>query len=144
MLPHSGQPHGSSSVIAPEEPTAFPCLTDDALHFNTLGAELGAAVSAAVQHVSNVHSVHAVVLQASGPHFCVGGNPYYLQQVVRLPTLAQAALACDAMLAGFVQLRSLPTFISCAVHGSLIGGGIAGAPSPSPISDPMPLSATPE
>ena len=114
----------------PSYSLALPRRADDEAHFNTLGAELGASVTAAVQYVSTIHNVRAVVLQASGPHFCVGGNPYYLHQLVRLPTLAESALACDAMLAGFVRLRSLPAFVACAVHGSLIGGGIAGEPPP--------------
>ena len=78
-----------------------------------------------VQHLSAVPDVASVVLQGAGTHFSVGGNPYALRSS---PVMNPAAvsLSLRKLYDGFLKLRTLPHPVVGAVHGALVGGGVAG------------------
>ena len=69
--------------------------------------------------------VASMVLQGAGQHFSVGGNPYYGSTG---PSITPGGLvnSLRELYDGFLQLRTLPHPITCAVHGTLVGGGVAG------------------
>ena len=67
-------------------------------------------------------TVRAVVLKGAGAHFSAGGNPYAHKGDA---PLAAAAAALRHTFAGFAALRALAVPLVCAVHGTVIGGGIA-------------------
>ena len=94
-------------------------------HFNTFSTGLGADMRYAVERVRTLSGVASVVLQGAGPHFSVGGNPYAVRGSVTM-TSAGFVLSLRELYDGFVQLRTLPFPIVCAVHGTLVGGGVAG------------------
>ena len=66
--------------------------------------------------------VRAVVLRGAGAHFSAGGNPHTHKGGA---PLAAAAAALRRAFAGFAALRALAVPLVCAVHGTVIGGGIA-------------------
>jgi enoyl-CoA hydratase/carnithine racemase len=96
---------------------------DDPRFFNTFSSSLCEDFCNAVEHIYVLPSVSSVVLQGSGPHFSAGGNPYAASSCI-MPS-AGVALSLREMYNGFLQLRLLPHPIIGAVHGTLIGGGIA-------------------
>ena len=104
--------------------TAFLELNDP-MRFNTFSADLGEDTRVAVQHLNSMPGLSSLVMQGSGPHFSVGGNPYALQQTSRTP-FACFAQSLRELYHGFIQLRMLPCTTLGAVHGTLVGGGIAG------------------
>ena len=98
---------------------------DDPESFNTFSNGLGADMRRAVQHARSLPALSGVSLQGAGRHFSVGGNPY----TMRLDAAASAAglaLSLRKLYDGFVQLRLLLQPVACAVHGTLVGGGVAG------------------
>ena len=97
---------------------------NDPERFNTIGTALCEAVRHTAQHVRTQPSVGSVVLQGVGPHFSPGGNPFSRDIV---PSLAGFALSLRELYYGFLQLRTLPRPVVGAVHGSLVGGGVAGS-----------------
>ena len=58
--------HGTTAIFQLHDPE----------HFNTFSAGLGEDMRCAVQHISTLSNVTSALLQGSGPHFSVGGNPY--------------------------------------------------------------------
>ena len=91
---------------------------------NTMTAELSEDMSVAAASVLRYSgTVCSVVLQGAGSHFSVGGNPYALKGAA----IALGAMSFQTRFAyeGFFQLRDMQLPIVCAVHGKLIGGGIA-------------------
>jgi enoyl-CoA hydratase/carnithine racemase len=108
-----------------EDTTAAILQLDDAEYFNTFSNELGEDVRRAVQHICYQPSVEAVILQGAGAHFSVGGNPYSIGSSNAL-TLDGFVVSLREMYDGFLLLRSLSLPIVGAVHGNLVGGGIAG------------------
>ena len=67
--------------------------------------------------------MRAVVLRGAGTHFSPGGNPRAWH--TRGAPLAAAAAALRRTFAGFAALQALAVPLVCAVHGTVIGGGIA-------------------
>ena len=98
---------------------------DDPEHFNTFSNALGEDMRRAMQHVSAVPDVGSVVLQGAGPHFSVGGNPYAIRSS-HVMSPAAFALSLRELYDGFLKLRTLPHPVVGAVHGTLVGGGVAG------------------
>ena len=91
---------------------------------NTMSTELAEDMSATVASVLRYSgTVRSVVLQGAGSHFSVGGNPYALKGAAM--SLAALSMQMEAAFGGFFQLRGMQVPIVCAVHGKLIGGGIA-------------------
>ena len=98
---------------------------DDPKQFNTFSNALGEDMRRAVQHVSTVPDVASVVLQGAGPHFSVGGNPYAMRGS-HATSPAAVLLRLRELYNGFLKLRTLPHPVVGAVHGALVGGGVAG------------------
>ena len=94
---------------------------DDPEHFNTFSTALGEDMRSAVQHICTLACIDGVVLQGKGPHFSVGGNPYATRG-----SPIMTPLSLHELYAGFLQLRALPQPVTAAVHGTLVGGGVAG------------------
>ena len=107
--------HGSTAVVQLNDPS----------HFNAFSTGLGEDMWRAVAHVHTLADVTSAVLQGAGPHFSVGGNPYTIGRESSILTAAGFALSTRELYAGFLQLRSLPYPVTCAVHGTLVGGGVA-------------------
>ena len=68
-------------------------------------------------------SIISVVLQGAGDHFCPGGN-LYRNRAPTATSTAGARAAID-LFDGFCRLRTLPMPTLCAVHGTVLGGGLA-------------------
>ena len=98
---------------------------NDPQHFNSFSTGLGEDFRRAVQHICAQPSVASVVLQGAGPHFSVGGNPYAMRGSLVM-SLTGFALSLRECFNGFLQLRTLPHPVVGAVHGTLVGGGVAG------------------
>ena len=97
---------------------------NDPEHFNTFSMELGEDMRRVAAHTCCLPHVACVVLQGAGPHFSAGGNPYAAQR--RVMSHAEQVFSLREIYDGFLQLRTLPHPVSCAVHGTVIGGGVAG------------------
>jgi acyl transferase domain-containing protein/3-hydroxy-3-methylglutaryl CoA synthase/enoyl-CoA hydratase/carnithine racemase/NAD(P)-dependent dehydrogenase (short-subunit alcohol dehydrogenase family)/acyl carrier protein len=93
--------------------------------FNSLNAALLSDLSAAISRLKrDLRSVRAVLVKGAGEHFCIGRDPY--EQIANTSlTLPELSAKLSMALAVFVELRSIPVPIVCAVHGKLLGGGIA-------------------
>ena len=66
--------------------------------------------------------VRAVVLRGAGAHFSPGGNHYRNEGDA---PLAATAAALRRTFEGLAALQALAVPLVCAVHGTVIGGGIA-------------------
>ena len=95
---------------------------NDPLHFNSLDHVLPNDLGKAIDHACACVSAHGLVLQAAGPHFCVGGNPYGKHPEASTLTLA-SSLHLTAQ--NCCKLRETSNPVVCATHGHLAGGGIA-------------------
>lgn len=82
----------------------------------------------AVRHLRGLSGLRAVVLSGAGRHFSVGGNPHQLRTVADL-SLPALAFVLRQVYRGFLELSSLPVPVVAAVHGSLVGGALAGTPA---------------
>ena len=95
---------------------------NDTAHFNALGAELCSDLRKAIEFTRQRADLRGVVLQAAGPHFCIGANPHAKHVDVPLAELAEELLevarSCHS-------LRCLSAPVVAAVHGHVVGGGIA-------------------
>ncbi|EOD12434.1 enoyl-CoA hydratase, partial [Emiliania huxleyi CCMP1516] len=94
----------------------------DPIHFNTIAPQLGRDFHSAVELLSGVADLRAVVLQGAGTHFCAGGNPYARPSWQSVSCCAQEILE---MILGFVTLAALPVPLFSALHGRLVGGAAA-------------------
>ena len=97
-------------------------VLNDPAHFNALGNALGGDLDTVVKHVSAMAHARGFVLQAAGPHFCIGGNPHDKHVDVPVAELADNLLATAQCCC---KLRNLLCPVTAAVHGHLAGGGIA-------------------
>ncbi|MDC0525473.1 enoyl-CoA hydratase-related protein [bacterium] len=95
---------------------------NDPAHFNALGGALAGDLARVVKHVSAMAHPRGFVLQADGPHFCIGGNPHDKHVDIPVTELAHNLLATAH---GCCKLRDLLCPVTAAVHGHLAGGGIA-------------------
>ena len=97
-------------------------VLNDPAHFNAMGGALADDLAKVTEHTSTLVHARGFVLQAAGPHFCIGGNPYG-QHV----DVAVASLACSLLVTArsCCKLRELPCSVTAALHGHLAGGGIA-------------------
>ena len=102
---------------------------NDPDHFNSFSPALAEDMRSAVMHLQSLPNSVAVSLQGSGPHFSVGGNPYAIREAAAAAgtsaSFASFAAFIRGLYKGFLQLRTLNAPITCAVHGSVIGGGLA-------------------
>ena len=98
---------------------------DDPAHFNTLSPEMASDMLAAVGWLAAKDRgvVRSVVLQGAGDHFCPGGNIYRVGGSL-LSLVAHARASYD-LFDGFCRLRTLPSLVVCAAHGTVLGGGMA-------------------
>ena len=96
---------------------------NDPSRMNSFSAELAEDVAEAAASIGRDPLVKAIVLQGAGPHFSVGGNPFQREKAAA--PLAAVALGCQAAFDGFGALYKLGVPMVAAVHGKLIGGGIA-------------------
>ena len=95
---------------------------NDALHFNALSDMIVMDLTQAVERLCLNESVCGVVLQAAGPHFCIGGNPHVEDATTTLASFSDAVLV---MAHGCCQLRKLRGQVVALDHGHLVGGGVA-------------------
>lgn len=100
---------------------------NDPSHFNTLSKEIASDMQTAVQWVASQKrgAIRSVVLQGAGDHFCPGGNLYRDKELTSAESLAVAARAIIHLFDGFYGLRRTPVPAICAVHGTVLGGGLA-------------------
>ena len=96
---------------------------NDPARMNSFSKELAEDVAEAAAFIGREPFVKAIVLQGAGPHFSVGGNPFSREKAGT--PLAAVALGCRAAFDGFSALYNLGVPMVAAVHGKLIGGGIA-------------------
>ena len=95
---------------------------NDPAHFNALGGALASHLAEVLQHACTIPIAQGFMIQAVGPHFCVGGNPH--DKHVDIP-VAQLANHLLATARSCWKLRELLCPVTAAVHGHLAGGGIA-------------------
>ena len=124
----AAMPRGDGSLINLRlDPSTKVAVVElnDAQRFNTIGSALGDDLEQAVAWLTkqSADTVKAVSLQAVGPHFCPGGNPYATKN--RPESLDAFAYSLATPFNGAVQLRAFPAVITAAVQGTLIGGGVA-------------------
>ena len=84
-----------------------------------LGDDMARAVSYLREHCA----IRSIVWQAAGSTFCAGASPYSASEPSSLA--ASVRLVFDYKVRGFVLLSNLPVPVFCAVHGSMVGGGVA-------------------
>jgi enoyl-CoA hydratase/carnithine racemase len=94
----------------------------DSSHFNALGLDLACDLATAIEHLSSEVSLHCYVLQAAGPHFCIGGYPYGKHVETPVSTVGGRLLVTAQ---SCCKLRELAGPVITPVHGHLAGGGIA-------------------
>jgi len=102
----------------------------DPQHFNAFSPGLGNSVLKAVVAIERMvaaqpSTIKAVLLTGKGKHFSVGGNPHQLKSVAKL-SLPVLSLVLREVYNGFLKLSALPVPVVAAVHGSLVGGALAG------------------
>ena len=125
LLPHPPRSIGKRLVrlyVDGESKVAVVELNDPS-RMNSFSAELAEDVAEAAASIGRDPLVKAIVLQGAGPHFSVGGNPFQREKAAA--PLAAVALGCRAAFDGFGALYKLGVPMVAAVHGKLIGGGVA-------------------
>jgi hypothetical protein len=134
-VPVFGRVHADFAVALPRPP--MPSLVtlgmsnggrvatielNDPSRFNALGDGLAEDVASAVHYLTVRATPEALVFQAAGPHFCIGGFPH--DQHVEEP-LSKLAANLHEIARGCCKLRAITVPSVAAVHGHLIGGGLA-------------------
>ena len=92
---------------------------------NAMDRALAADMARSVALLKQRPALRAVVFQGSGKHFCVGANPHTFGREAAALTLTAAAAVVYELYAAFVALREVQAAIVCAVHGHVVGGGLA-------------------
>jgi len=97
--------------------------------FNMMDADLSAETINAMDTCRDLMSMPSMIknpplaycVQGAGPHFCPGGNPNFQAR------LGYTAITMNQYTGylGFVQIRELGLPGVAAVHGSMVGGGVA-------------------
>ncbi|KAL3902564.1 MAG: hypothetical protein SGPRY_012013, partial [Prymnesium sp.] len=94
---------------------------NDPQRFNTMVLQFGRDIALATRYLAGLNHITSVALQAKGPVFCAGGNPYASSGVTSMSFAESIYQSAN----GFACLRSLAVPITCAVHGAMIGGAAA-------------------
>ena len=116
-------PQGHLVTLAMDDRAGVAVLElSDTAHFNALGSALGRDLRMAVRYLSTQTQLRGAVLQAAGPHFCIGGNPWETHVDAPLASLA-ADLLEGALCVCSLRETCLPVVGS--VHGHVAGGGVA-------------------
>mmetsp|Transcript_5680 Transcript_5680/g.16064 ORF Transcript_5680/g.16064 Transcript_5680/m.16064 type:complete len:390 (+) Transcript_5680:26-1195(+) len=97
--------------------------------FNMMDPDLSAEAINAMEVCKEVMNKPATVkspplaytVQGAGPHFCPGGNPHFSPRV----GYTSISMSQYTGYLGFVQIRELCLPGVCALHGSMVGGGVA-------------------
>ena len=98
---------------------------NDPEHGNAIDSAIADDLGRAVDTARTLPDVRCVVFQGTGPHFCVGVNPYtFIPRTRQLPVLTAASVTRDIYRA-FVAIRELGVPVVCVVHGKVMGGGLA-------------------
>ena len=98
---------------------------NDPEHGNAIDSAIADDLRRAVDTARTLTNVRCVVFQGTGPHFCVGVNPYtFIPRTKLLPILTAASVTYDIYRA-FVSIRELGVPVVCVVHGKVMGGGLA-------------------
>lgn len=99
---------------------------NDPTHSNAIDWAIAADLQQAISAAKVMgDAVRAVVLQGRGDHFCVGVNPYsFIRRTKDLPVLTAARVTYEIYRA-FVGIRDLGVPVVCALHGKVMGGGLA-------------------
>ena len=100
------------------------------VHFNNQSPKLMADLALRLREVNRyavVGKVNAMVLQGAGPHFCTGGwNPEGSEEKsTRAPSWSENMVTLSSTSETAAMIRRLPVPTFGAVHGKLIGGGVA-------------------
>ena len=99
---------------------------NDAENFNSFSPDLGYDMQSAVEFVQALPEVSAMTMQGSGPHFSIGGNPYAMKRAASASwALDVFAASIRGLYSGFLRLRTMAIPVACAVHGTVVGGGLA-------------------
>ena len=131
---HTPPANGQQVRVTSDELTQAALIElNDVSHFNALGDALSNDLLEAIKHAHE--RARAFVLQAAGPHFCVGGNPYGKHADLPLSALASGLFVTALTLC---MLRKLSSVIVAAVHGHLAGGGVALSLNTSSMCVPWP------
>ncbi|MEM7446462.1 MAG: SDR family oxidoreductase, partial [Pseudomonadota bacterium] len=94
---------------------------------NAIDWAIGDDLAKAIRAAKKLDPLRSVVLQGSGEHFCVGVNPYnFIRRTKQLPVLTAARVVHDIYHA-FLSVRDLGVPVVCALHGKVMGGGMAAA-----------------
>ena len=97
------------------------------VHFNNQSPKLMADLALRLREVNRyavVGKVNAMVLQGAGPHFCTGGwNPEGSEEKPTSWSENMVMISSTSETAAMIRRLPVPTF--SAVHGKLIGGGVA-------------------
>ncbi|KAL3928955.1 MAG: hypothetical protein SGPRY_002169 [Prymnesium sp.] len=97
-------------------------------HFNAIEWEMTLDLLEAVDYATQREDVRGLVIQGRGPHFSIGAYPHAKMDEA---SMAQLPSQISHMASGIASPSRLRGPLSCAVHGSLLGGGTAPCPSPS-------------
>jgi enoyl-CoA hydratase/carnithine racemase len=94
----------------------------DTSQFNALGEALAASLATALHCLTVSAAVAAIVLQARGPHFCIGANP---NRAIVMTSLAALSHGLQSIAKCCCALRECDAPVLTSLHGHTIGGGVA-------------------
>jgi len=98
---------------------------NDPTHCNAIDWAIADDLRRAIEKLKRMDGVRAIVLQGAGDHFCVGVNPYnFIRRTKALPTITSGQITYEIYQA-FVGVRDAGVPVIAAVHGKVVGGGLA-------------------